>query len=213
MTSTRHEPVYHAAHGGLAAARSETSTRWRGLFWACQVESPKNGGVLALVERDQHELEPLSRSACMLVLRVLKGGHLVALVMHPHGEDDPDPDISKRSNRYAMAFAFSTFALVIGAGPRFTVCRLPGALLQGIAQRLHTAHAPMRFGIHPALKEDRRGSPQRLQEAFILVARTIIADFGQQSRSQAAGLHAASLQRARDPHASKKGCGSPCHTA
>ena len=142
-------------------------------------------GVLALVERDQHELGSLSCSACMLLLRVLKGGHLVALVMHPHGEYDPDPHISKRSNRDAMAFAFSTFALVIGAGPRFTVCRLPGELMQGIAQRLHTAHAPMRFGIHPALKEDRRGSSQRLQAAGILVARAIIADFGQQSRSQA----------------------------
>ena len=119
-----------------------------------KLKARKMEGFWLLLSVIGTELEPLSRSACMLVLRVLKGGHLVALVMHPHGEDDPDPDISKRSNRYAMAFAFSTFALVIGAGPRFTVCRLPGALLQGIAQRLHTAHAPMRFGIHPALKED-----------------------------------------------------------
>ena len=185
MSLTRHEPVYHAAHGCQAKALSLTATRLRGLFWACQVESQKNGGVLALVERDQHELEPLSCSACMLLLRMLKGGHLVALVMHPHGEDDPDPDVSKRSNRYAMAFAFSTLALVIGTGPCFTVCRLPGKLMQGIAQRFDTAHAPMRFGIHPALKEDRRCSSQPLQTASILIACAIIADFCQQSRGQA----------------------------
>ena len=140
---------------------------------------------MALVERDQHELEALSRSACMLLLRVLKGGHLVALVMQPHGEDDPDPYIGKRSHRHRMALAFSSFALIIVSGPRFTACRLPGKLVQGIAQRFNTRHAAMRFGVHPALKEDRRGSSQRLQTASISVARAIIADFCQQSRSQA----------------------------
>ena len=140
---------------------------------------------MALVERDQHELEPLSRSACMLLLCVLKGGRLIAVVMGPHGKDDPDPHIGKRSHRDRMAFAFSSLALVIVAGPRFTVCRLPGKLMQGIAQRFDTAHAPMRFGVHPALKQHGRGSSQRLQTAGILVARAIIADFGQQSRGQA----------------------------
>ena len=118
MSSTRHEPVYHAAHGCQAAALSLTATRLRGLLWACQVESQKNGGVLALVERDQHELEPLSRSACMLLLCVLKGGRLIALVMQPHGKDDPDPHIGKCSHGHRMAFAFSSFALVIVSGPR-----------------------------------------------------------------------------------------------
>ena len=54
MSSTWHEPVYHAAHGCQAAALSLTATRLRGLKWACAVESQKNAGVLALVERDQH---------------------------------------------------------------------------------------------------------------------------------------------------------------
>ena len=185
MSSTRHEPVYHAAHGCQAAALSLTATRLRGLFWACQVESQKNGGVLALVERDQHELEPLSRSACMLLLCVLKGGRLIAVVMQPHGKDDPDPHIGKRSHGDRMTFAFSSLALVIVPGPRFTVCRLPGKLVQGIAQRFDTRHAAMRFGVHPTLKQHGRGSSQRLQTAGILIARAIIADFGQQSRGQA----------------------------
>ena len=185
MSSTKHEPVYHAAHGCQAAALSLTATGLRGLFWACQVESQKNGGFLALVERDQHELEPLSRSASMLVLCVLKGGRLIALVMQPHGKDDPDPHIGKRAHGDRVAFAFGSLALVIGFGPRFTVCRLPGKLVQGIAQRFDTAHAPMRFGIHPALKQHGRGSSQCLQTAGILVACAIVADFGQQSRGQA----------------------------
>ena len=185
MTSTWHEPVYHAAHACQAAALSLTATRLRGLNWACQVESQKTAGFLARVERDQHELEHLSRSACMLLLCVLKDGCLIAAVMGPHGKDDPDPHIGKGSDRYGMAFAFSSFALVIVSGPRFTVCGLPGKLMQGIAQRFDTAHAPMRFGVHPALKQHGRGSSQRLQTAGILVARAIIADFGQQSRGQA----------------------------
>src|SRR5258708_36210754 len=87
MSSTGHAPVYHAAHGCDAASLSLTAARLRGLKWACSVESQKNAGVLALVERDQHELGPLSHSACMLLLCLLKGGRLIALVMQPHGKD------------------------------------------------------------------------------------------------------------------------------
>src|SRR5437762_6755966 len=53
MLSTRHEPVYHATHGCQAASLSLTAARLRGLFWACQVESPKNAGFLAHVAYDQ----------------------------------------------------------------------------------------------------------------------------------------------------------------
>src|SRR6266699_980420 len=87
MSSTGHEPVYHAAHARQAASLSETSARLRGLFWACPIESQKNAGVLALVERDQREQGPLSRWACMLLLSMLKGGPLIAAVMQPHGKD------------------------------------------------------------------------------------------------------------------------------
>src|SRR2546421_4315301 len=184
MTSTRHEPVYHATHGCQAASLSETSARLRGLFWACQGESPKNAGFLAHVECDQHDLEPLSGFACMLSLRLLKGATLIALVMDPHGEDDPHPHVGQRTYRHGVAFAFCAFALVIVSSPWFTLRGLPGELMQGIAQGFDTAQASMGFGVHPALIEHRRGSPQGLQTACILVARAIIPDFGQQSRSQ-----------------------------
>src|SRR5260370_13772514 len=185
MSSTGHEPVYHAAHACQAASLSLTGARLRGLFWACPVESQKNAGVLALVERDQRELGPLSRWACMLLLCVLKGGRLIALVMQPHGKDDPDPHIGKRANGERMAFAVCSFALIIVSGPRFALRGLPGKLVQGIAQRFDTRHPAMRFGVHPALKQHGRGSSQCLQTACILVALAIIADFGQQARGQA----------------------------
>src|SRR5438067_2008020 len=113
MTSTRHEPVYHAAHSCQAAALSLTAACVRGLFWACQVESQKNAGFLAHGERDQYDLEPLSGFACMLLLGLLKGGRLIALMMQPHGEDDPDPHIGQCSYCHRMAFAFRSFAFII----------------------------------------------------------------------------------------------------
>ena len=51
MLSTRHEPVYHAAHGCQAAWLSLTASRLRGLFWACQVESQKTAGFFACLAR------------------------------------------------------------------------------------------------------------------------------------------------------------------
>src|SRR5260370_14193606 len=76
MTSTRHEPVYHAAHGGLAAALSETSACLRGLLWACQVESPKNGGFLAPGARHPVYLDPLTRVACSTLFFLVTRGRL-----------------------------------------------------------------------------------------------------------------------------------------
>src|SRR5438034_2482638 len=127
MSSTGHEPVYHAAHACQAASLSLTATRLRGLKWACQVESPKNAGVLALVERAQHELGLLGRWACMLLLCVLTGGRLIAAATGPHRKDDPDPHVGKRSYRYRMTFAFRSLALRILPRPWFTLRRLPGS--------------------------------------------------------------------------------------
>ena len=177
MISTRQEPVYHAAHGGLAASLSETSARLRGRKWACQVESQKNAGFLACLDRMHRHQKHLSRFACMLPLRLLKGSRLIAVVMHPHGEDDPDPHIGKGTDSHRMAFAFSSFAVVVLLGPWFTLRRLPGELMQAIAQGLDAAQSPMRFSVHAALKEHGRGPCQSLQTAGIPVAASIIADF------------------------------------
>ncbi len=184
MISTWHEGVYHAAKPYQAASLPLTRLRLRGLFWACQVESQKNAGFLADGEYDQCELRRLSGSACMLALCLLKGGRLIVLVMLPHGKDDPDPDIGKRSYSDRMAFAFGSLALIIICGPRLAQSGLPGKLLKRIAQGFDAAQASMGLGIHPALKQDGRGSPQRLQAAGILIAQAIISDFRQESWSQ-----------------------------
>src|SRR5260221_2401438 len=135
MSSTGHEPVYHAAHSCQAASLSLTTVRLRGLFWACQVEGQKNAGFLALVDGDQYELGLLGRWACMLLLRVLKGGRLIGEVTKPDRKDDSDPHIGKRTYRHGMAFAASrALALVILHGPRLALGRLPGKLMQDVAQ-------------------------------------------------------------------------------
>src|SRR5579884_2887780 len=174
MSSTWHEPVYHAAHGCQAASLSLTASRLRGLFWACQVESQKTAGFLAHQERLPCHQRHLSRSGRMLVLCVLKDGPLIATATHPDRKDDPDPHIGQGSHGYRMAFAFCSLALIILPGPWFTLRRLPGELMQGIAQRFDTAQATMRFGVHPALKEHRGGATQGLQTAGILIAPSVI---------------------------------------
>jgi len=185
MSSTGHDPVYHAAHARQAASLSLTGARLRGLFWACPIESPKNAGVLALVERDQREQGLLSRWACMLLLSMLKGHGFIAGPLDPHGKDDPHPHVSQRTDRNGVAFAFCAFAVIIVSGPWFTLRRLPSELMQGIPQGFDTAQPSMGFGVDPALIQHGRGSTQRLQEAFILVALSIIPDFWKPPRSQA----------------------------
>src|ERR1700676_3074765 len=121
MHSTRHEPVYHAAQGCQAASLSLTALSLRGLFWACQVESQKNGGFLAHVESDQHDQRLLSSSARMLLLCLLKGRRLITLSMGPHCKDDPDPYVRKRSYSDSVTFTRRSFALIIVLGPSFTL--------------------------------------------------------------------------------------------
>src|SRR6266849_7698531 len=181
MISTRHEQGYHAAQRCQAASLSLTALRLRGLFWACQVESPKNVGFLAHVEYSQHDLELLGCSASMLLLRTLKDGRFIVAVTKPDGKDDSDPRVGQRTYRNRVAFACCAFALIIVSGPRFTLRRLPGELMQGITQGFDTAQPSMRFGVHPALIQHWRGSTQRLQTAGRLVALSIIPDFCQQS--------------------------------
>src|SRR5436305_12890287 len=90
MVSMRHEQVYHAAMSSQAASLSLTAHSLRGLFWACQIESQKNGGFLArMVEANHRERERLSSLWCMQTLSLLKGCSLIGGAMIPHGKDDP----------------------------------------------------------------------------------------------------------------------------
>ena len=113
----------------------------------------------------------------ILSLRLLKGAGFIAAMMQPQRKNDPDPHIGQRMDGYRMTFAFGALALVIGSGPRFTLCGLPSKLVQRIAQRFDASQAPMRLGVHAASKQDRRGSPQCLQTPGILVALSVISDF------------------------------------
>src|SRR6266487_1790005 len=134
-----------------------------------------------------HADEVLRCSASMLPLCQLKRRRFIAAVMGPHREDDPEPNVSKCSHGHRMAFAFGSLALVVVSGPRFTLRALPGELMKGVAQRLDTPQAAMRFGIGSALKQNGRGAPQGLQTASIQVAAPVITNFCQQSRSQMFG--------------------------
>src|SRR5438874_11934903 len=149
-----------------------------------EAKTARHGALHARVCCRQAMKAALGNFACMLLLGLLKGGRLIALMMQPHGEDDPDPHIGQCSYRHRMAFAFSSFALIILPGPRFTLRRLPGESMQVVAQGFDTAQAAMRFGVHAALKQHRRGTSQSLQTAGIVVTAAIIADFGQQSWGQ-----------------------------
>lgn len=176
--------MYHAAVSSQAASLSLTAHSLRGLFWACQIESQKNAGFLARVERDQHEERLLGSSACMLLLRLFKGGSFIGLAMPPQSKDDPDPYIGKCSYGYGVAFAFSSFALVIVGCPRFAQGGLPSKLMKRVAQRLDTAQTSMSLAVHAALEQHRRGSAQSLQAACVLIPIAVITDFCQQSWSQ-----------------------------
>src|SRR5690349_4118767 len=126
MHSIRHEQVYHAAVSCQAASLSLTGLSLRGLKRACQIESQKNGGFLAPVSRDQYEPEFLGGSTCMKLLGLFKSSCLIALVIGPHGKNDPGPNVGQCSYRHRVTFAFSSLALVIVPGPRFTLRCLPG---------------------------------------------------------------------------------------
>jgi hypothetical protein len=180
MVSLRHEQVYHAAQSCQAASLSLTTLSLRGLFWVCQIESQKNEGFLARVKCGQHELRWLGNSWCMLLLGLFKGSPFIGCLMPPDGKDDPDPHISQRTYRHGVAFALISFALVIVESPRFTARRLPGKLLQRIAQRLDTPHSTMHFSIFTTGKLDGRGPRQCLQARCIGVALPIVANFGQE---------------------------------
>jgi hypothetical protein len=126
----------------------------------------------------------LGSSASMQMACTFKSCRFIAAVVGPQSEDDPDPDVGKRSHGHCVAFAFSSLARVLVSSPRFTLRGLPGKLVQSIPQRFDTRHPTMRFGVRPALKQDGRGATQRLQTAGISIAAPVITDFCQQSRSQ-----------------------------
>ena len=184
MFSTRHEKVYHAAHGCQAASLSLTASRLRGLFWACQVENKKTAGFFVCLKRLSPDYRFLSGSLSMVVLCSLKGRRLIAFVLKPHGVDDAHPDIGKRTHSHTMTLALSSLAFVIRQCPGFLLGGLPGQLMQHIAQRLQAGIALMGFGIIATLEGNGSRSSQSLDTRTCSVARAIIPPFRKQARSQ-----------------------------
>src|SRR5713101_8711270 len=117
--------------------------------------------------------------------RRFKGRGLIAGLVHPHAIDDAHPDVGQGTDRHTVGLAFCPFALVIGQRPGFLPRRLPGELVQGVAQRLHARKAFVRFGVIAAFKRHGRRSGQGLDTAGIGIAAAILAPFGQQTGSQA----------------------------
>ena len=186
MSSTWHEEVYHAASGCQAASLSETPRRLHGVRQTCPIERQKSGGCFACGQerRVQRNAQCSGGTGRMEPLRLVKDGRLVLLSLEPDREENSHPHVGKGAYRDTMAFPFFAFALIVGHGPGFGLCALPGKLMQGIAQRFDTRVASMRFGIVTTLIGYWRGASQRLQAGCILIARAVIPNFGQQSRGK-----------------------------
>ena len=114
-----------------------------------------------------------------------KRGGLRAGLVHPHAIDDAHPDVGQGADRHTMGLAFGTFAPIIVQCPAFLPCRLPGKLVQGVAQRFHAGEAFVRFSVIAALERDWCGPGQRLDTAGIRGATAILAPFGKPPRGQA----------------------------
>jgi hypothetical protein len=129
-----------------------------------------SGGVLS------GRMRPLGRLKCR--------GLIISLV-HPHAIDDAHPDVGQRTDGHTVGLALCPLALVIVASPLLLQGRLPGELVQSVAQRFHAGEAFVRFGVIAALERHGRRSGQGLDGVSIGIATAVIAPFGQQTWSQA----------------------------
>src|SRR5260370_41810012 len=109
----------------------------------------------------------------------------MAVFVPPRAIDEAHPDVGGGADRHTVGLALRAFALVIGQRPGFLLRRLPGKLLQGVAQGLQARKAFVRFGVIAALEGYWRGSGQGLDARGISIAGAIIAPFGQQTWGQA----------------------------
>ncbi len=153
MSSTWHEEVYHAASGCQAASLSETPRRLHGVRQTCPIERQKSGGCFACGQerRVQRNAQCSGGTGRMEPLRLVKDGRLVLLSLEPDREENSHPHVGKGAYRDTMAFPFFAFALIVGHGPGFGLCALPGKLMQGIAQRFDTRVARVLARCQPTL--------------------------------------------------------------
>src|SRR5215472_13337873 len=188
LPSTGHARGYHGAAWCQAALLSLTPRRLRGLKKACPVESEKTARCFAVLQARalllQRVAGKLGSLVPMLLSCGLQPGSLIAGVIDPHGKDDSGPDIGQGPYSHRVAFTLRPLALIVVQSPGFLPCRLPGELMQGVAQRLDTGIAAVGLEVGATLKQDRRGACQRLQTGRIGIALAVIPDFCQQTRGQ-----------------------------
>ncbi len=176
--ATEQKQVDQAVSRCQAAALPLTPRRLQELVKICSVEGQKTGGFAS-------QGRALLRSAgSMQLASLLKRCSLVGASGGPHGIEDADPDVGQGTNGHRVAFAFGSFALIILQCPRLAPGRLPGKLIERIAQRFQTGRAAMRFLVVATLVQDGSCASQRLQTAGIVIALPILSQFRQQSRGQ-----------------------------
>src|SRR5260221_2230250 len=142
---------------------------------------PTQWGVMGRRDLDSGDVLP----RCMSQPRRFKRYSLIVGLALPHAIDDAHPHVGQGAHGHAVAFPASrSLALVVGQRPGFLPRRLPGKLVQDVAQWLHTGEAFVRFGVIAALEWHGCGSGQRLDTCGIGVATAIIAPFSQQTGSQ-----------------------------
>ena len=121
----------------------------------------------------------------MSQLSSFKGRALIGASSLPHAIDDAHPNVCQSSQCHTMGFAFRAFALIGVTGPGFLHRRLPGELVQMVAQGFQASKAFVRFGIIATLERDGSRSGQRLDAIGSGIAAAIFTPFGQQTRREA----------------------------
>ena len=182
--ASRRMPVCHTAHQCQATAFSLTPLRLCGWKKACPLASKKMPGVFAPQRRLSCAGDGrlvLGHKPPVLKTRLLKDGCLITRRLLPHGVQDAYPDIGEGTDGDTVAFPFLAGATVVLQSPGFAHGRLPGELVQCIAQRFDAGVASMNPAVGSTLEDDRRGASQRLQAGRISIALAIITKFGQQA--------------------------------
>ncbi len=147
---------------------------------------------------------------------LLKSGGLIRFLRLPNGVENTRPNIGRGPDGHGMAFALSSFALVIVSGPGFVLGTLPSKLLQGIAPGLDTT--PFRRWAFWYTSRSERGPAKSQRELAgywrLYIAISVSSPISANINAERDALPARGkdLGRVRCRHASKKGVRSPYRT-
>src|SRR5437667_240325 len=137
--------------------------------------SNKTGGFLAQESHPRCAQRLFSGSLRVLWSRLFKECGLIAGLVQPHPIHAADPDVGPGPNGHTVTFPLGPFALIIVARPGFLLGRLPGELVQDVAQGLQTRQAFVGFGEVATLERHGSCPSQGLNTVGISIAGAIIA--------------------------------------